>query len=151
MPTLSGEDLRAALKRSAPTSVSGIDGWTHQELSVLSPDAFRSLAQVWNDLEHSADWQDDLFTWSVAIVKPGNCGSSPSDIRLINILSRIFRIALAARARHLLHLLEPHLPAWLVGSVPGRQVMFVLDLAFKIGCAHLDPGSCRVGVDLGLV
>ena len=132
--------------------MSGIDGWTHQELSLLSPGAFRSLAQVWNNLEHSADWQDDLFTWSVATVKPGNSGSSPSDIRLINILSRIFRIALAARARHLLHLLEPHLPAWLVGSVPGRQASNVwLGLAFKIGCAHLDPGSCRVGVDLGLV
>ena len=138
LPVLSGEDLRAALKRSAPTSASGIDGWTHQELSLLSPAAFQHLAEVWNHLEQSAVWRDDLFTWSVAILKPGNSGSSPSDFRLINILSRIFRIALSARARQLLRLLEPHLSAWLVGSVPGRQASNVwLDLAFQIGCAHL--------------
>ena len=99
-----------------------------------------------NSLERSQQWQHDLLTWSVALPKPGTAGTSAADFRLINILPRMTRLALSARARTVLRLLLPHLPKWLVGSVPGRAASDLwLTLSLRIGSSplaeHPDCGS----------
>ena len=138
LPPLSGSDLRSALRRSKPTSAAGADGWSHAELSLLPLGAWQAYADVWNSLERSQQWQDDLLTWSVALPKPGTAGTSAADFRLINILPRMTRLALSARARTVLRLLLPHLPKWLVGSVPGRAASDLwLTLSLRIGSSHL--------------
>ena len=138
LPPLSGSDLRSALRRSKPTSAAGADGWSHAELSLLPLGAWQAYADVWNSLERSQQWQHDLLTWSVALPKPGTAGTSAADFRLINILPRMTRLALSARARTVLRLLLPHLPKWLVGSVPGRAASDLwLTLSLRIGSSHL--------------
>ena len=151
LPPLSGSDLRSALKRSRPTSAAGSDGWSHGELSILPHAAFQALADVWNSLERTQLWEHDLFTWSVALPKPGTAGSSPADFRLINILPRMTRLALSSRARTVLRLLVPHLPSWLIGSVPGRAASdLFLSLSLHIGRSHLQQRP-TAGLTLDLV
>ena len=51
LPPLTGQDLKAALRRSPGKSATGVDGWTHEEMMCLSPLAWDALALVWNQLE----------------------------------------------------------------------------------------------------
>ena len=131
LPPLQAKDLRAALKRSSSRSASGVDGWSSQELLLLPTDAFQAFADLWTSLENSGRWEHDLLVWSVALPKQGASGSAAADFRLINILPRLFRLALSARARTILRLLLPHAPSWLVGSVPGRSAT---DIWLEVSC-----------------
>ena len=111
-------------ERATCQSASGVDGWSCDELRMLPSCTLQPFADLWTSLESSGCWEHVLLVRSVAIPKPGAPGKSAADFRHINILPRLFRLALGARALQILRPLVPHVPSWLIGSVPGRSVAF---------------------------
>ena len=104
---LTGRDLQLEVLHAANTSP-GLDLWTYCDLKLLPIEAFDTLAQILDLIEHGCPWPGQLFyTKAHLLAKNPDQRLDPLQHRCLTITPVVYRIWAKVRLRHM--------EAWITG------------------------------------
>ena len=146
--TITAEDVGTALAKMSTSTSPGLHGWRVHELRQLPGDLLKLFAEVFNEVERSGEWPEQLMHAMICLIpKPGSSGE-PLSQRPISITPVLYRVWAAIRVKPALKWLESIAPEDLHGCRPGHGAEdLIWHLAARIEEAHL-TGQPLYGVAL---
>ena len=136
--TITAEDVGKALAKMSTSTSPGLHGWRVHELRQLPHELLRLFAEVFNEVERSGEWPEQLMHAMICLIpKPGSSGE-PLSQRPISITPVLYRVWAAIRVKPALKWLEIIAPEDLHGCRPGHGAEdLIWHLAARIEEAHL--------------
>ena len=107
--SITGADLRSAVKRTSLRTACGPDGWRRDELLVLPGPLWDSLASVLRGMAASSKWHPSLVTVVTSLIPKRehvDFLKAPGELRPISVASLIFRAWGSCLAKRLSAVLE---------------------------------------------
>ena len=111
-----------ALRRMKAKAATGADGFSRQDMLALHTDHLQWLVNLFNKLEEQqTSWPMQLLTGLVFGVAKNDQPHLPEHFRPIHLFTIAHRVWGSIRARQILRLVAPHVPADLHGYLPGHE------------------------------
>jgi hypothetical protein len=104
---LTGEDMLEEL-RGAKNSVGSLDGWTNEDMAIISPYAAQALADMLNSIELGAPWPKVTKQARAAFLAKGVDTEDCLNYRILSILAVVYRRWASRRLKDL----KPWIASW---------------------------------------
>ena len=125
-------DLRATLSRMKVASAGGRDGWRIRELKQLPDVLLQSLLEVFECAETGGGWPAALQEAVVSLIPKGE-GGAPLAQRPVTVLSGVYRLWAATRARQMLDWQEEWIAEAQRGFRRGHSCWHLYSLGGRVG------------------
>ena len=95
---ISLDDLRTTIKKLEASGAAGLDDWKPGEIKKLPDEIVELLLPFYELIELNVEWPSEL-TWGAVTLIPKGEGGLPLSQRPISVLSIVYRMWAATRAR----------------------------------------------------
>ena len=149
--SLSGSDLKAAIGRTKTNTSQAADGWSQQDLAVVSDYLLDALALLWGQVMlASHNFGEANCHAKVYLLAKILHPELLTHCRPITVMSLLYRTWAKALTRKVMLQISTKLPPGVVGGVPGRsstRIWFHLQHTIELGLKMNSP-LCGLVADL---
>ena len=107
-----------------------MDGWTPEDMSILSATVYANIATMLNAIEDGAAWPQAMTKARAAFLEKEEGARKPLDFRLLTIMNTIYRRWGSIRLKHMAKWVE----GWALGEIyAGASPQGATDATYMIG------------------
>ena len=129
---ITGTHILEAIRATNLNSVAGLDGWKPSTFRMMDRAGADALAHMYNHIIKTGCWPTQMTSARVSLLhKPGTEPEKVSSWRPITITSCFYRLFARVCLNLSIHRILPHLPAEMLGGLPGKTTPSAL---FRVFC-----------------